>query len=730
MIISNYFYFINFKVQCPKDTKIEDYMEFIAPQIISLFFNSDVRYARHFYRVAGSLYSLFAQRYPQLTKTKLTSKLIHPFKLSLTENESNVNSIHSLNLTDFIKKLADLHTIYIASTEPNWQTLNQLPVYLIYLLFDVFVFVQKKLNAKTTIEFCQDILKLYLTMRPNTEEIKLEELLAQLLLVGLVDHDKLSNKPIDLIVLDEAKFEKYDEESSDESILIDLNRTNFNSSNDQIVTIKMVENRSIALIKLIKLINDKELDFNFMFYLFNQINTYYEDQAIKNNSNYNYRQNDQTLLNLEKNMTNIENEINLKIIYFTQLSFLFECIDPKLIIDKHDKIIQFCHNLLKNILVVIVKSNQEMLDLEIDHEDKNKNEYEILHLILSIISIFTTGLVELETNVKKDLQVLLPILNELKTTHKNEELSNMAESVYMSIATYCGIKSTDTNSFSTTKNNKKLLIEEIDNNNNVDDYEKAMRDLNDPLLPVRAHGLVELRKLIDKKYEKCIQNKNSLIDIFIKNIKSDDSYIYLAAINGLISLVDYDKNRILDQLLSEYILNSKNDKRLDIETKLKIGEVLTKTVRNFNELVPIYGQRLINAFLIGCKHEDEMLRSSSLSNLGETCKLLNYSIQQNIFEIINCLSSLIDTDRSIQVKRSAIMVLKMIIEGLKKGNFLSILDKSILPLYKLLNKTKSITNDDVIKLNCQLTNEYLNELMKESMFPQLKLEKEIKVLRP
>ena len=703
-------------------------MEFVSPQIINLYFNSDLRYARHFYRVAGSLYSLFAQRYPQLTKTKLTAKLIHPFKLNLAEKESNENIVTSLNSIDFIKKLGDLHTIYITSTEPNWQTLNQLPLYLIYLLFDVFVLVHKKTNAKITIDFCQNILKLYFVMRPNSEQSRLEELLAQLLINGLVDHDKLI-KPIDVIILDESKFDKYDEESSDEdSILIDLNRTNLNTVNDKIVTLKMVENRSAALIKLIKLVNDKELDFNFMFYLFEQINNYYEDKVTNNNRQN--QQNDQTLLNLEKNINNIENEINLKIIYFTQLSYVFEYIDPKLIIDKHEKVIQFCHNLLKNIIAVIYKSDQEMVDLEIDREDKNKNEYEILHLILSIISIFTTGLVELDTNVKKDLQVFLPILNDLKTSHKNEELSIMAESVYMSIATYCGIKSNDKNLFTQTSSNKKVLIEEIDDNNNVDDYEKALRDLNDPLLPVRAHGLVALRKLIDKKHEKCIQNKNTLIDIFIKNIKSDDSYVYLAAINGLISLVDYDQNRILDLLLNEYILNSKNDKRLDMETKLKIGEVLTKTVRKFNELVPVYGNRLINAFLIGCKHEDEMLRSSSLSNLGETCKLLNYSIQQNIFEIINCLSSLIETDRSIQVKRSAIMVLKMIIEGLKKENFLSILDKSILPLYKLLNKTKSITNDDVIKLNCQLTNEYLNELMKESMFPQQKLEKEIKILRP
>ena len=84
-------------------------------------------------------------------------------------------------------------------------------------------------------------------------------------------------------------------------------------------------------------------------------------------------------------------------------------------------------------------------------------------------------------------------------------------------------------------------------------------------------------------------------------------------------------------------------------------------------------------------------------------------------------------DESLQVKRSAIMVVKMIIEGLKQENFISILGNSALPLYKVLSKTKSTNNDEIIQLNCQLTTEYLNELMRNSLFPKQKFEKEIKI---
>ena len=74
--------------------------------------------------------------------------------------------------------------------------------------------------------------------------------------------------------------------------------------------------------------------------------------------------------------------------------------------------------------------------------------------------------------------------------------------------------------------------------------------------------------------------------------------------------------------------------KVDVENRLKIGEVLTRSIRLFNELVPKYGPKLINVFLVGTKHDDEFFRANCLSNLSE---LLNYSLGQNIFEIINCL---------------------------------------------------------------------------------------------
>lgn len=72
----------------------------------------------------------------------------------------------------------------------------------------------------------------------------------------------------------------------------------------------------------------------------------------------------------------------------------------------------------------------------------------------------------------------------------------------------------------------------------------------------------------------------------------------------------------------------------------------------------------------------------------------------------------------------------LFIEGLNKETFIQVLGPSIVSLFKLLTKTKSNTQDDIIRLHCQMTSDYLNEIVKKSMFPEQSLRKEIKILDP
>ena len=83
-------------------------------------------------------------------------------------------------------------------------------------------------------------------------------------------------------------------------------------------------------------------------------------------------------------------------------------------------------------------------------------------------------------------------------------------------------------------------------------YDKAIIDLVDPLLPTRAHAIVQLSSLIEKKNPKATENVDKLIDIFLENLYHDDSYIYLASIKALTSVSQHYHEIVIPRLAREF----------------------------------------------------------------------------------------------------------------------------------------------------------------------------------
>ena len=609
--------------------------------------------------------------------------------------------------------------------------------------------IKKKLNDSKLESLkikCSDLLQIYLSMMPNQTNHDLSiKLLTDLL---TLNQDKSNRRCV--IYVKANQFEMEDEN------FIELRCSNLEyESQPFIFAISIPADKLInkALSQLLKSIKNKDLNMDLLLHLFEKILKLSSDRSIKKPNSFN----DRTLIDLEERLSNEEAYSNLKAKYFMLLSDLFEIIDLQIMIDESDKVLTFCKLILDNLIKVIQNSGGE-LEYNAHKEDSEldataqliQSEYESVNLILTIVSMFTTGLVEINGDLKKKLQDFLPLLFEIKDIYVDTDLESLSQSLYATIATY-GLPK-DEYSKATTNNcndnkKKKPLIEVLseeehhDSNKNqqqqnetkydrTESYENALMHLNDPMVPVKAHGLVMLRRLVEKRDSKCLENREQVLATFLKHLKHDDSYIYLAAINGLIALTAFgDPNeQVLDTLVESFLTCQTTNGKLDVDNKLKIGESLTKTIKSYNELVPKYAPKLLNMFLNGCRSEDELIRSSSLSNLGEMCKLMKYSLQFSIYEILDCLSCLIETDKSIQVKRSAIMVLKMIVEGLRNENFVQILGDSIAKLYKLLSKTRLCVNDEIVQMHCQLTLDYFNELMRSSMFPKQKLEKSINIL--
>ena len=79
-------------------------------------------------------------------------------------------------------------------------------------------------------------------------------------------------------------------------------------------------------------------------------------------------------------------------------------------------------------------------------------------------------------------------------------------------------------------------LPENSNEKKLSELEQAYKELLDPLVPVRGHGLITLRRLVEKGDSSALDQHDVLMGIFRENLGHNDSYIYLSAIQGMAAL--------------------------------------------------------------------------------------------------------------------------------------------------------------------------------------------------
>jgi hypothetical protein len=136
-------------------------------------------------------------------------------------------------------------------------------------------------------------------------------------------------------------------------------------------------------------------------------------------------------------------------------------------------------------------------------------------------------------------------------------------------------------------------------------YQKALKLLQDPILPVRAHGLILLKEIVSPPPTTTVgAPARSIVDtalipgimnIFMESIQDDDSYIFLNAIQGLSALAAHSGRETLTRVLAIYtkgldrrpveVLSKK-----EIDIRLRVGEALVQVIRELNQILPAYSR--------------------------------------------------------------------------------------------------------------------------------------------
>ncbi|KAJ3722990.1 armadillo-type protein [Lentinula raphanica] len=158
-------------------------------------------------------------------------------------------------------------------------------------------------------------------------------------------------------------------------------------------------------------------------------------------------------------------------------------------------------------------------------------------------------------------------------------------------------------------------------------YQKALKLLQDPILPVRAHGLLLLRQLAaassdSEKMDPALVP--ALLEIFVQSIQDDDSYIFLNAVQGLAALVDNYDRSILKRLVYDYTRNldgleAGNMTQQDVDTRIRLGEALSMVIQRCGDTLGAIGSVIIPPLLrvVRSRSAPTTLRTSSLSLLAD-----------------------------------------------------------------------------------------------------------------
>ncbi|XP_059713571.1 transport and Golgi organization protein 6 homolog [Haemorhous mexicanus] len=250
----------------------------------------------------------------------------------------------------------------------------------------------------------------------------------------------------------------------------------------------------------------------------------------------------------------------------------------------------------------------------------------------------------------------------------------------------------------------------------------------DPQPPSRAAALRHLASLVTRRDPEAIRLQEKLLQVFLENVKHEDAFVYLSAIQGVALLSSEYPERILPVLLAQYErpAQGKEDTMAAV-SRMKLGEVLMRVTRALGDMVFQHREPLIRAFLRGARDPDGALRASSLSNLGELCQHLGFQLGSIIQEVTCCVTAIARTDPEAEVRRAAVHVVVLLLRGLSE-KVTEVLRDVLRDLYRLLKHVATAERDAATVLHAQLALEELDSAMRRVLFPPQTLEKKIVVL--
>lgn len=337
-----------------------------------------------------------------------------------------------------------------------------------------------------------------------------------------------------------------------------------------------------------------------------------------------------------------------------------------------------------------------------DSSEAHKMINQSLDSCLNIIEVLTATAHE-----KPDLDMIqrncLPALKEILTlmtnaTNNEHQQNSSTRQSLVSLVDRLGSMPTATSNINST-DKPKTVVE-------TKEYDAIIRDLNNKSVPIRVHGLVRLKQMIMTNNKYAISQIPILIPMMESLLADEEPYVFLATINVMVEMSVRRTQETLPRLIQVH-----SNKELALQQRLNAGEVMVRLTKQMHSMTPHYAQQVMGAFIVGCKSTEELIRMSSLTNIGEICANLGDSLGKYIVEILAIVEQALEHD-TLEVKCAAIDLLRTLLAGLDKYRVESI-QRELKLLYGLIKRLRGRSLDDKLCLQVTLALEEMSRLAKE-----------------
>ncbi|XP_016320883.1 transport and Golgi organization protein 6 homolog isoform X1 [Sinocyclocheilus anshuiensis] len=737
---------------CPQQSlSAESYYSQVCPQVLELLHFKDKLTAQQFQRVATRAALILVKDRPEFAQRFLLFPLLSPLHRCAegTGDDLSQDAVEEWELTRCIE---DVYKICVVGNSPSEVLLKALAD-VISTLFSVFCFTKQNVSHLRTP--CQEILIWFLSHSEHS--VALSSLLKRLCgLLGEVSG-----------VRHGFQFSPGSEGGARLTV-----REPISDEDDALYEkVHREQWRVQCLVQLLGEMKDSDLPGEFFLLLLQDLAAV---AAEREEVEQEVDTSSMTLLELEQHLLGRVSGHGQRLALLQVLAIICEGLPYTLLLRKPTQVVGFIVSMLQRACVSLERGTDSPV------------ESQTLSMGMGLVATLLSGAAELTADDYSSMGELLPHLDQISQKHPEPVIQELASDLRATIATHGAyrpkpvpktatqhstahspaqpaVHSSKTPPASTpssrglsrpqvssppishpkhtTESGVTLEVKDFQTAVGIPDcgnsepssskaFSEWLLEACDPDIPIRAVALRSLTRSVRDRDKEALQNKDKLLTLFLENLEHEDSFVYLSAIQGLAVLADSFPEQILQRLLGEYqtgatVGSPKRERSL--ETRLKVGEVLMRASRAMGDLAPHYGRPLIGVFLSSTRDEDSSVRASSLSNLGELCQRLNFSLGPLTQELSTCLTALIKMDKEAEVRRAAVHVIALVLRGLSDKTT-QVLGDVLLELYRALKWVVRSDPDEVAVIHAQLALEELDDVMRRFIFPQQKLEKKIVVL--